>query len=129
MDYRPLVSDEDTPITEDLADERTARAWADAADIKRPWRSEVRALIADAINRLASPPVSVLELGCGPGLLAEVILGSCEVSRYFASDYSAPMLAMSRERLARFSQADLLPLDFKREELLSKLIVASVSHV
>ncbi|MCY3810960.1 MAG: class I SAM-dependent methyltransferase [Gammaproteobacteria bacterium] len=45
----------------------------------------------------------VVELACGPGLLAEFLLGNRSAMTYEGLDFSAPMLAMAEQRLAPFS--------------------------
>ena len=56
----------------------------------------------------------VVELGVGPGVLAERVLANLPTVQYVAVDFSAPFLSIARRRLARFAgqvtfvQADLL---------------------
>jgi SAM-dependent methyltransferase len=89
-------ADEDVPSSIDLRSAADARAWAEAADLKRPWRSRFRAAIVDLLHGAAR----VLELGPGPGLLAEALLDAHDVERYTLFDFSPPMLEMCRARLA-----------------------------
>jgi len=59
----------------------------------------------------------ILELGSGPGLLAECILERCHnVSSYTLLDFSPHMLAVSRERLARFPAAEFVFASFRSED-------------
>jgi len=59
----------------------------------------------------------VLELGAGPGLLAETILRHCpNVSKYTLLDFSYTMLTVSRERLREFPRAQFLSADFKKPD-------------
>jgi SAM-dependent methyltransferase len=90
------LADEDVPSGIDLRTETDAREWAAAADLKRPWRSRFRAAIVDLLQGAAR----VLELGPGPGLLAEAVLDACDVERYTLFDFSPPMLEMCSARLA-----------------------------
>ena len=71
------TEDEDLPYGEDFHDPAQAAAWADAAHRKRPWRSLIFDRFVSAV--LASPKsaLRVLELGSGPGFLAEQILDRC----------------------------------------------------
>ncbi|MGH9253002.1 MAG: class I SAM-dependent methyltransferase [Vicinamibacterales bacterium] len=106
-------SEQDVPYTEDLQSPAGARAWADAADEKRPQRRHVRQAIADEFQALA-PGSRVLELGSGPGLLAEHVLRDCtHLGRYTLFDFSEPMLAMSRDRVGRFPSATFVLGDFR----------------
>jgi SAM-dependent methyltransferase len=105
--------DDDVPSPIDLRNPVDARAWADAAESARPGRSQIRLRIAEEVARLPAG-AAVLELGSGPGFLAEEVLARCEnVARYTLFDFSPPMLAMSRARLTRFAQAEFVECDFK----------------
>lgn len=106
-----MVSDADIPTPIDLRDRTVAAAWAAAADVKRPWRAELRA----HIGQLCGDARRVLELGAGPGQLAEAILETGAIERYTLLDFSPPMLDMSRTRLGR-APVDYLERDFTRAE-------------
>lgn len=106
-----MVSDADIPTPIDLRDRTVAAAWAAAADVKRPWRAEIRA----HIGQLCGSAQRVLELGPGPGQLAEAILAAGAVERYTLVDFSSPMLAMSRTRLGA-APVDYLERDFTRAD-------------
>jgi SAM-dependent methyltransferase len=100
--------DEDVPSPIDLRDPVTAREWADEADRKRPHRARVRATIANLVFSApgdARSAARVLELGAGPGQLAEAMFDHA-VSQgidleYTLLDFSRPMLGMARMRLTR----------------------------
>lgn len=102
----------DVPSPIDLRDEQTAIAWANEADAKRPWRREVRRLIAGAIRDELSEPRRILELGSGPGLLAQTILETCPVASYMLFDFSPPFLAMSRALLGEQPNVHYVAGDF-----------------
>ncbi|HVJ16613.1 MAG TPA: class I SAM-dependent methyltransferase [Polyangiaceae bacterium] len=105
--------DADVPSPIDLRREEDARAWVEQADKDRPWRSVLRLRFAELIRALPAG-VNVLELGSGPGLLAECILERCSnVTSYTLFDFSAPMLSMSRARLQKFECARFVDGDFK----------------
>ena len=110
--YDPAVTDEDVPSPIDLRDPGVAAAWAAEADAKRPWRSELRQAIATLVRDTAPPPRHVLELGCGPGLLAEAVLAACPIARYVALDFSPPMLAMAGRRVGGDPGVQLVQADF-----------------
>lgn len=109
-----LLSDVASPI--DLRDPADAHTWALEADAKRPWRAQVRDAFAEALGALDPPARSVLELGSGPGLLAERILQTCAPERYTLFDFSQPMLDMSRARVGDHPAAAFVLGDFKQRD-------------
>ncbi len=105
----------DVPYSEDLQDPSDAKAWVEAADRKRPLRVHIRRAIVNEL-RLLAPGSRVLELGSGPGLLAEQVLLNCPaITKYTLLDFSEPMLEMSRDRVARFPSAEFVNADFRSE--------------
>lgn len=107
---------EDVPYGNDWDSAAEVEAYGEAADKARPWRREFRDHIAARIAALA-PGARVLELGSGPGLLAHRVLQRCSnLESYTLLDFSAPMLALSRERLAAFPVASFVPASFKSED-------------
>ena len=92
---RDVNDDEDVPSGIDLRLPHDAHAWTAEADVKRPYRVEARALIAERVA--AHGARRVLELGGGPGLLAEAIVARQPVD-YMLLDFSEPMLALARQR-------------------------------
>jgi SAM-dependent methyltransferase len=105
--------DADVPSPIDLRDPVVARQWAEEADAKRPWRERFRQEIAGILRTSTLPVRRVLELGSGPGLLAECVLRSGEIERYVLLDFSPPMLALSRTRLGANPAASFVLADFK----------------
>lgn len=105
--------DTDIPYSEDLQSPEGAAAWADAADRKRPHRIPIRQAIVERIARLPEG-ARVLELGSGPGALAEQVLSRCSrLGTYTLFDFSGPMIAMSRQRAGRFAAAQFVLGDFR----------------
>ncbi|MEO8705323.1 MAG: class I SAM-dependent methyltransferase [Kofleriaceae bacterium] len=100
-----MIDDLDVPSPIDLRDGPTARAWLAESEIKRPYRPAVRARIAETVHGARR----VLELGGGPGLLAEAIVAATGAD-YTLVDFSPPMLEMARARVpaARCELRDLL---------------------
>jgi SAM-dependent methyltransferase len=73
-----------------------------------------RADLAVSVVRSLTGP-SVLDVGCGSGRVGERVL-EAGAHRYVGIDFSAPMLDLARERLARFgSKAELVEGDFLTE--------------
>lgn len=108
--------DQDVPSSIDLRDPPDAQTWAAEADSKRPWRSRYRAAIVDLLLGMAPPPRRVLELGPGPGLLAEAVLGACQVESYLLFDFSSPMLEMCRQRVGGHPAVGFVQGDFTRPD-------------
>jgi SAM-dependent methyltransferase len=104
---------QDVPSPIDLRDPGVAADWVAAADRKRPWRAGIREAIATLLQASSPAPRRVLELGAGPGLLAEAILRVCSLDDYTLLDFSPPMLEMSRARLAAHPSAAFVCGDFK----------------
>lgn len=111
-----LNDEHDVPTPIDLRDPRDAKAWADAADVTRPWRRELRQRIADVLRAAPSGVRRALELGPGPGLLAETILATCGVERYTMLDFSPVFLEMCRDRVGSNPATQLVLGDFKRPD-------------
>ena len=108
----------DVPYGEDFHDPAVAAAWADSATRKRPFRAIIFDHFASAINKAArAPGARVLELGSGPGMLAERMLEACPaIVHYTLLDFSEPMLDLSRRRLERHAaRTRFVRADFKDE--------------
>src|SRR5438093_8797727 len=107
---------QDVPYGNDWDSAAEAAAYGEAADQARPWRSKIRDHIAARVATLA-PRARVLELGSGPGFLAHRVLQRCpHLETYTLMDFSEPMLALSRERLAAFPAASFVLASFKSED-------------
>jgi cyclopropane fatty-acyl-phospholipid synthase-like methyltransferase len=106
----------DVPYGNDWDSPAEAAAYGQAADRERPWRSKIRDHIAARVATLA-PRARVLELGSGPGLLAHRVLQRCpDLDTYTLLDFSEPMRALSRERLAPFPAASFVLASFKSDD-------------
>jgi len=77
-----------------------------------PWRG--RELAVSVVAR--HPRASVLDVGCGPGRVAEAVLDA-GAATYVGIDLSAQMLALARERLERFNSVELHEGDFRDRDL------------
>lgn len=90
----------DVPSPIDLRRPEDAKQWAESAMSKRPWRVEFFAAFADVINAASGArPCRVLELGSGPGFLAEHLLRTHAALGYVALDISAAMHELAVQRL------------------------------
>ena len=86
----------DVPSPIDLRLMADARPWAETALAKRP----VRPVFFEAFARLIGHDgVRVLELGSGPGFLAQHLLQAWPGLDYVALDFSPAMHALAAERL------------------------------
>ena len=128
-----MKTDDDVPSPIDRRDPGDAATWIAEADVKRPWRADVRRAITERVAEagrarvvdaarlgiLDAARLHVLELGPGPGLLAETILEACDVERYVLFDFSPPMLEVATRRLGDRAVAVLG--DYKQPDWTSAL--------
>lgn len=85
------------PIDWDQPD--AVRSWIEETVRRRPYRSLFFRAFVDQVAEYLPPAGRILELGSGPGMLAEAILANELVMSYSLLDFSAPMHALARERL------------------------------
>jgi SAM-dependent methyltransferase len=115
------LQQQDVPYGNDWDSATEAAAYGESADRARPWRAEIRDQIAARIATLG-PRARVLELGAGPGLLAHRVLERCpNLETYTLMDFSAPMLALSRQRLAAFPAASFVLASFKSDDWMRRV--------
>jgi hypothetical protein len=77
----------------------------ESADKERPWRSKIRDRIAAESRRWHRALGSL-----NSGLLAHRVPQQCpNLEAYTLMDFSEPMLALSRKRLAAFPAASFVP--------------------
>jgi SAM-dependent methyltransferase len=100
----------------DFLSEAAARKWAEEAEAKLTGRIDFFAAFAQAIGAHTPSIHTVLELGSGPGFLAEYLLSRCPaIEHYTLLDFSPTMLDLSRKRLENFaSRVAFLQVDFKQ---------------
>ena len=91
---------EDVPTPIDFLTLEDAREWERAALRVRPWRTEFFEMFASEISIHKPRVTKVLELGSGPGFLAEHVLNLMPELSYVALDFSAAMHELARARLA-----------------------------
>jgi len=91
---------EDVPITVDFRRPQHAREWTETAMSLRPWRADFFDTFAEAIEAGASAQnCRVLELGSGPGFLAQRLLSTNSGLAYVAVDFSSTMHELAKQRL------------------------------
>jgi ubiquinone/menaquinone biosynthesis C-methylase UbiE len=107
---------QDVPPGVDFQDAAQVAAWVAACEVDKPWRVPMRQRFAELIAALPHG-ARVLEIGAGPGLLAEAVLANCpNVGSYTVLDFSSYMLELARNRLAAFSNAEFVQGDFKEPD-------------
>ena len=104
----------DIPSPIDFSQTEEAQAWAETANVKRPWRTEFFAAIVEELRCLYRKPISVLELGSGPGYLAEAVFRALPDVRYTLLDSSLPMQELARARIGSVAGAQFTAADFRR---------------
>ena len=90
---------EDVPSPIDLRVMSDAREWEAAAMAKRPWRTEFFERFAVEIGASSVPVRRILELGSGPGFLADRLLREFRDAAYVALDFSSAMHQLATKRL------------------------------
>ena len=92
--------------THEFHDQNYAYDWADrfeATPVRKQLFSDMGDLLEKHLLENHLPPsATVLELGIGPGFLAEYLLDRFPDIHYFGLDFSEAMLAIAQDRLSRF---------------------------
>lgn len=94
-------------------DRAFVEGWADRF-APTPERIELFDVMLSELKTVLSPDGCIVELGIGPGYLADHLLHALPHIQYHGIDFSNPMLNISRRRLKpyapriKFSQADLI---------------------
>lgn len=89
----------DVPSPIDLRQLPDAIEWEQTAMEKRPWRAEFFKRFASEMAAISPQVKTVLELGSGPGFLAEHLLSAFTDIRYVLLDFSPAMHQLARARL------------------------------
>ncbi len=122
---------DDVPSPIDLRLMRDAREWEQTVMAKRPWRTDFFARMGSELAAAIPPVKRILELGSGPGFLAQYILQALSIQTspsppsyrkrikgdvtYVMLDFSAAMHELARARLGGLGQhAEFLERDFKQ---------------
>lgn len=107
----------DVPSPVDLRKVEHAREWEAAALQRRPSRPQFFELMAMDIQALQPPAVRVLDLGSGPGFLAQHLLSRLPQIRMTLVDFSAAMHALARCRLrSNVERVEFREADFSSAE-------------
>jgi ubiquinone/menaquinone biosynthesis C-methylase UbiE len=111
------MSVKEVPSDHDFFDPAYVKHWTESISRYRPERKRLFEVFAAEAARIKKGALSVFELGCGPGFLAEALLQNCEIARYTLLDFSPQMLNLSRSRLAKFQDRTVLvQADFKKAD-------------
>ena len=84
-------------------DEETSKRYLDYGRYFIPAREQQMRIMVDLLKGLHQPSL-ILELCCGEGLLAEMLLDTIPGSSYRGMDGSAIMLEKAGQRLSRFGE-------------------------
>jgi len=93
-----MSSNDDVPSPIDFRDAAEASDWARKAQA-RPGRAEIFSAFVRELNGLRAGHATVLELGSGPGFLAERLLQALPELRLVLLDFSPAMHDLARSRL------------------------------
>lgn len=88
--------------THKFHDEVYAEGWADRFRLS-PERLQSFVKIGDLVSDIAGMNGTFLELGTGPGYLAEYLLTRFDSIKYHCVDFSEPMIQIAERRLGGFS--------------------------
>ena len=86
----------------DYFNEAYVSEWTMVANSKRPFRARFFDAFVSELAILHK--LKVLDVGSGPGFLAERVLTGCDVASYHLFDFSPHMLELSRVRLRDFGE-------------------------
>jgi SAM-dependent methyltransferase len=111
------MSVKEVPSDHDFFDPAYVKHWSESISRYRPERKRLFEVFAAEAARIKKGALSIFELGCGPGFLAEALLENCEIARYTLVDFSPQMLELSRSRLAKFQGRTIfIQADFKKAD-------------
>src|SRR5262245_16661102 len=111
----------DVPSPIDFHQREEAEAWAASANEKRPWRQDFFAAMVEQLRGLQRTSLNVLELGSGPGFLAECVIRNLPAVCYTLLDSSPAMHQIARTKLANVDDARFLTADFRKENWVAEV--------
>ncbi len=94
----------DIPSPIDLCNMEDAREWERNAMPRRPWRTDIFERFVMEVRSMRIPPERVLELGSGPGFLADRMLAALPQTEMILLDYSSAMHQLARTRLGSLAK-------------------------
>lgn len=112
-DWRTRVTTDFIGADHEFHSEEFATGWAERF-LPTPERIRLFELVFSQLDRCIPPNGTVVELGIGPGYLADYLLERLPGITYYGIDFSSPMLQIARKRLqsyssqVRFIQSDLV---------------------
>lgn len=87
---------------QDWTDPAWARRWSAQTDRVNPTRAEQLDLLLALIDDAFQPGMTILDLGCGSGIVEQMIFDRVESAQIVGIDSSPAMLALAAERLAAY---------------------------
>ena len=109
VEYRPG----DVPTEHRWHDEAYVAEWAANANEAAHRGAMFDAFVSELGDLAAGNALRVMELGSGPGYLAEQICARVDIARYTAVDISPQMHAIARNRLAPWESVELVEADYR----------------
>jgi tRNA (cmo5U34)-methyltransferase len=86
----------------DWQDPAHAQSWIDERTNRNPLRGEHLSLVLELLAVLQPDGQRILDLGCGDGVVAALLLDRFPAAHLTGVDTSPPMLERARERLAAY---------------------------
>lgn len=107
----------DVPSPIDLRNIADAREWERTA-MQRPFREDFFAAFTHELEATHKPDMNILELGSGPGFLAQYALSRIGGVNYTLLDFSAAMHELAQKRLNGITGSHVLYLErnFKEKD-------------
>ncbi|MDO9477697.1 MAG: class I SAM-dependent methyltransferase, partial [Pseudohongiella sp.] len=96
----------DVPSPINLQDMKDAREWERTAML-RPFRENFFEAFTTEISSIRKSDIDLLELGSGPGFLAQYILNRIDGLNFTLLDFSEPMHELARQRLSEIKGSDI----------------------
>ncbi len=93
---------QDIAQKEDSTNFKKALEWEKRMIEKGHYREHFFKIFAEQINKLFNMPVSILEIGSGPGHLAERLIQTNKVKKYTLFDLSKAMHQIASKRLNKY---------------------------
>lgn len=106
----------EVPSHHDFFDPAYVKSWTEDVQRYRPERRKFFKAFVSEVKQIENENLTALELGCGPGFLAEKLLENCAILRYYLLDISPHMLDLSQKRLIGFKEKTVfIERDFKKK--------------